>query len=166
MKQTHNGFAAVVSFRSKENKRLLEKQNSNKGHSNYIPGRGLTLPMLEILMILPPPTLFISGTTALTARNIDLTLTLNTRSNSSAVTSRVGLFLYVVPALLTTISGRPLRPDVSASLAHAAIATSQSASDVTSSFMCTVVPPLEFNVVDKSDTACSLISARSTCAPS
>lgn len=71
------------------------------------PGLGLRLPVLEILMMLPPPFFFICGTVATTERYMLLTLTLNTRSNSFSVTSSVGLFLYVVPALLTTMSTRP-----------------------------------------------------------
>jgi hypothetical protein len=117
-------------------------------------------------MMLPPPVFFISGMTALTPKKIDLTFTFMTRSNSSAVTSKVGLFLYVVPALLTTISGRPLRPLASASFAHAAMATSQSASLVTSSLMWTVVPPALFNVCERAETAGSLMSASRTCEPS
>lgn len=74
-------------------------------HTN--PGLGLRLPVLEMLMMLPPPFFFICGTVARTERYMLLTLTLKTRSNSFSVTSSVGLFLYVVPALLTTISTRP-----------------------------------------------------------
>lgn len=57
--------------------------------------------------MLPPPFFFICGTVDITERYMLLTLTLNTRSNSFSVTSSVGLFLYVVPALLTTMSTRP-----------------------------------------------------------
>ena len=100
----------------------------------------------------PPPCFFIWGATDWTDRNILLTLTSNTRWNSSVVTSSVGyeaklsinkryagsveqagstltLFLYVVPALLTQMSMWPHW------LMHKSIALFQSISFVTSIFI-------------------------------
>lgn len=72
------------------------------------PGLGLVAPTLAMLMMDPP--CFCSRsffTTADVPRNTLFTLTFMTISNSFSVTSSVGLFLYEVPALFTSISSRP-----------------------------------------------------------
>ena len=55
----------------------------------------------------PPPWARICGTKAWAVSRIDFTLTAKMRSNSASCTSISGLFLCVVPALLTTMSIRP-----------------------------------------------------------
>lgn len=57
------------------------------------PGRGLMAPMEATLTMAPPfPDFFMTGTHSLMLQKILLTLTSMVKSNSSSVTSRVGLF--------------------------------------------------------------------------